>query len=185
MSLFGKQTIAETRHLMNTIEFRIERVGELVNRLEFNEGNLQLVKDWDVWNERWDAARERVLDRLLGKKLAQPLVSDSLIEAQSEFDIVMKAKGTPAEVIALPSLITRFEAATGQRLNETDAPMPEGFDPDLAAYKKVDEQIKNGEAAAKAAGQVAGQAAKSNTGIIVLGGVGLVLAGGVLAKVYL
>ncbi len=186
MTIFGKQTIDETRHLMRVVEFRAERTNLLMNSgMPFSPGNLALIKDWNTWQERWEAAREKVLSKLLGRKLAQPLVSDALLEAQEEFDMVQRAIGSPHDVIALSPIIQRFEIATGKKFDSEGQPMPEGFDPDHIAYKKVDEKIKEGEAAAKAGAAVVKDAAKSNIGLIVLGGAALVVGGVVVAKVYL
>jgi hypothetical protein len=186
MTIFGKQTIDETRHLMRVVEFRVKRAKELgESGMPFSAANATIIKDWNTWQERWDAAREKVLNNLLMKKLSQPLVSDALLEAQAEFDMVQKAIGSPHEVIALSPIITRFEVATGKKFDSEGQPIPVGFDPDHAAYKKVDDSIKAGEAAAKAAADGAKNAAKSNTGIIVLGAVGIVAVTVVAAKVYL
>jgi hypothetical protein len=185
MTIFGKQTIDETRHLMKVVEFRAERATALSNQMPFSPANVAVIKDWNTWTERWEAAREKVLNNLLVKKLGQPLVSDALLESQAEFDMVQKAIGTPHEVIALSPLITRLEVASGKKFDSEGQPMPTGFDPDHAAYKKVDESIKAGEAAAKAAGDTVKDAAKSNTGVIILGSVGIAAATYLLAKIYL
>lgn len=173
-SIFGKPTIDEVRHQMRTVEFRIEGAEKLRDRLPFSAENAQLVKDWNTWLARWDAARGRVLDRLLGRKLATPLVPDSAIAASSEMALVESARGTLHEPISLPSLILRLEAASGEKLAEDGAPVPEGFDPDHAAYAAVDEKIKQGEAAAQAF-------ASSGPGQVLIGGLVLGAVAGVVA----
>lgn len=185
MTILGKQTVDEVKHLMKTVEFRIEQVQKLMVGMEFSPARAHLVGDWNFWEERWKLARENVLNQILGLKLANPLVNDATLPAQAQFDAVQKAIGTPKEIIALSPLIARFQAETGQLIDEKNRPMPTGYDPDLAAYKKVDEQVKAGEAAAKAAGHTIKEAAKSNTGLLILGGAGLALAGVIAVKVYL
>jgi len=185
MSILGKQTVDEVRHLMRTVEFRIEQVLKLIDRLPFSASNAQTVGDWNIWEERWKVARQNVLNQVLGLKLANPLVSEATLPAQAQFDAVQKAIGTPREVIALSPLVQRIQLATGEKIDEENRPMPTGYDPDHAAYKQVDAQIKAGEAAAKAAGETVKKAAKSNTGLLIIGGAGLALAGVVAVKVYL
>lgn len=189
MSVFGKPTIDETRHLMRTIEFRIERTEALMGRMPFAPENVVLIRDWNTWNERWAKTRETVLRALLARKLANPNLSDDLIVCPSEYALVEHTRGTLHEPISLPSLIRRFEKATGERLDEEGAPVPTGFDPDHAAYKAVDEKIRAAEAAASAAGNAArataGDFFASNPGLVVLGALGLVGATVVAVKVYL
>lgn len=186
MTIFGKQTVGETRHLMKTVEFRIEMTNKLLNKLAASKENVILVKDWNTWNERWAGEREKVLDGILAIRLASPLVgNEDLLESQALFDRVQKAIGSRHEVIALTPLIQRFESATGEKLDEANAPMPANFDPDHAAYKAVDSKIKAGEAAAKAAATGVKDAAKSNIGLIVIGAAVVVVGGFVAVKVYL
>jgi hypothetical protein len=155
VSLFGIPTIDEVRHIMRTVEFRIQRTQPMLNKLEFNPQNLQLVKDWNVFtDERWKQAREKALEGIVKIRLANPLVlKEELLTAQDEFNTVIKGQGTLKETIALSPLIRRFEAATGLKIDEEGHPMPSTFDPDLEVYKAADAKIKAGEAAAKAAGK--------------------------------
>lgn len=185
MTFLGRNTVDETRHLMRTVEFRIEHTQPLLNKLSFNDSNVALIKDWNTFTERWTSVRERVLQLLLGNKLNHVLVPEHSLPAQDEYNTIMKAIGTPHEVIALSPLIGRFEVATGERLNETDKPIPEGYDPDFAAYKEVDDKIKAAEKAADEAGKAAKSAAKSNIGLLVGLGVAGIVTTVVATKVYL
>lgn len=190
MTVLGNHTIAETRDLMRTVEFRIERAADLVNRLPFSTDNVKLVKEWNEFVEvRWKNAHDQALNRILVLKFDNPLASESVIPAEGEFKLVMKARNQQGEGIVVPGdlsdLIHRLEVGSGQSLDEDNHPLPTGFDPDLAAFQAVDAKIKAGEKAAEDAKKAAGNAAKSNVGLIIglsaLGIVGVVVA----TKIYL
>lgn len=185
-TVFGTPTVIDTRHLMKTVEFRIARTNDLQARLAATPSNVQLAKDWAAFLDSWAKSRARALDIMLKNKLAAPFVPDEYLVAPDAHALVLRAigQGTGAPT-SLSALIARFEAASGQRLNEDDHPMPEDFDPDLEAYKKVDREIKKGEALAEEGREGAKDFATSNMGLMILGAAGLVVAGVVISKVYL
>jgi len=174
MTVLGKHTIDETRQLMRTIEFRIERAQPLVNRLPFTKENVQLVKEWNEFVEvRWKNAHDQALDRILLLKVNNPLIREDLVPAEGEFNLVMKARNQQGENKVVPGdlsdLISRLEKGSGQSLNEEGHPLPPEFDPDIEAFKKADATIKAGEAAAKAAATaVEQQKEKAKKGILSL-----------------
>lgn len=187
MTILGKQTVAETRHIMKLTEFRIEQVLKLMNggHLPFSAENAKLINDWNEWTDRWTLARDKALEGLLSIKLQAPLANDDILPSQKQWDDIVTVIGTPKDEIALNPLVRRFQAATGETIDETGRPMPPDYDPDLQAYRKVDAQIKAGEQAAKAAADATKKAASSNTGLLVLGGAVLAIGGVVAIKVYL
>jgi len=160
MTVLGKHTIDETRQLMRTIEFRIDRAQALVNRLPFTNENVKLVKEWNEFVEvRWKNAHDQALNRILLLKINNPLIREDLVPAEGEFNLVMKARNQQGEGVIVPGdltdLVTRLEKGSGEKLDEEGAPPPPGFDPDIEAFKKADATIKSGEAAAQAAKEAA------------------------------
>lgn len=186
-SVFGNPTVVDVRHLMRTVEFRITNTDKLQNTLAATPANVQLAKDWAAFKDAWAINRARALDVLLKTKLAAPFVPDEYLQAPQAHELVLRAIGqnNAGAPTSLTSLIHRFELAAGEKLDESDHPMPEDFDPDLEAYKAVDREIKKGEAAAEAGREGAKDFASSNVGLLMLGAVGLVVAGVVVSKVYL
>lgn len=154
MTVAGQHTVDEVRQLMRTAEFRMDRAQALINRLPFSQNNVNLVKEWDNFVDvRWKNAHDAVLASILGLKLQNPLVTEVLLPAEKEFQAILKAiTATPGQVRMgdLSDLINRLETASGQKLDESGAPPPPNFDPDLDAFNRADAAIKQGEAAAKA-----------------------------------
>lgn len=166
MTVLGQHTIAETEDLMKTVEFRIQ-AGNKTNaqitmpQIAANQAlYMDLQKDWNNFQVRWATARDPVLNSLLVKNVGQPLVPVSLIVSEPEYQAIKKAINVGGQDTYvkgdLTDVLNRIEQFSGQTINEKDHPMPSGFDPDLAAYKKVDASIKAGEAAALAATNAAG-----------------------------
>ncbi len=155
MTILGQHTIDETRQLIRTVEFRIDRTTQtLLTHLEFNAENVALVNDWNAFvDERWKAAHDKAIASMLNSKILNPLVSESIMPAEKEFQIISTAINAKPGVISpgdLSDLINRLEKASGLTLDETGHPMPPDFDPDLGAFQRADAAIKAGEGAAKA-----------------------------------
>lgn len=195
MTIFGKHTIDETQHLMKLIQFRADKNDEVFRGITAPQANAnlpefqRLERDWKVWQERWAKARDTIADELVLINLGQPLVPASSIPVEDLYKRIEVAaqvdNGKKQDDTDMMQLMLRTEKISGNRFDEKDQPVPSGYDPDLMAFKKVDAVIKNGEATAKELANKAGGAAKSNVGLLVIGGVALVIAGGVVTKVYL
>lgn len=154
MTVLGQHTVDETRQLMRTAEFRMTRANDLVNQMPFTPENVQLVKDWNQFTDvRWRNAHDQVIDSIIGLKFANPLISESLLPAEKQFNLILSALNKQQGLVQpgdLSDLISRLEKASGKTLDESNHPLPPDFDPDLAAYQKADATIKDGEAAAAA-----------------------------------
>ena len=193
MTILGKHTIDETRHLIAVAQFRINRTNDLVNQLPYTAENVQLVKDWNEFVEvRWKQAHALALEGILGLKLANPLVPEHSMPAETQYMRIVNAMNKQEGLIQkgdLTDFISRFEAATDKKFDSEGQPVPEGWDPDLAAYQEVDATIKAGEKIATEVKTEVMAAAKSYLGLTIglgLGAVALVVGGTVLAtKVYL
>lgn len=150
----GQHGIDDVRQLMRTAEFRMDRAQALINRLPFSSENVALVKEWDDFVDvRWKNAHDRVLANLVTLRLDQPLVVESLLPAEAEFQIILKAINTvpgKTQTGDLTDLINRLQAASGVQLDETGHPLPPDFDPDLEVFQRADAATKQGEAAVKA-----------------------------------
>lgn len=194
MSVLGQHTISEVRHLMNTVEFRLQQNQPVFDGIKgpatVSPEYIDLAKDYDAFKARWSRARDEVLNRILVLNMGNPLLPASSIPAENEYKTVRKAinvgGGDTYTKGDLMDILIRTEKLAGRRFDETKAPQPPAdFDPDHAGYRAVDSAIKSGEAAAEAAAKKGKELAKSNVGLIVLGAVGVAIAGGVVAKVYL
>ncbi len=195
MTILGQHTIDETRHLMKTVEFRIqatEKTAATISRRFIDENPIlftDIQLDWTAFKARWAIARDKALKDILMLNAGQPLVPASAIPAEFVFKNIQRAinvgGGETFTKGDLMDCILRIESAANTRIDEKDAPLPSGFDPDFAAYRQVDTVIRNGEEAARKAAEAATKAAKSNIGLMILGGFGLVAAGVVVSKVYL
>lgn len=193
--MFGKPTIEDVRHLMRVVEFRIDQGDKIASQISdsWKASNTakyeDLAKDWMAFKTRWAKARKEVLDNILVLNLAAPLTPASLIVDSADYTLVKfaidKTGDDSYEKGDLSDVLLRLEAAAGVNIDSTNQPVPDGWDPDLAVYKKTDEAIKSGEAAAVAAADAAAKAAKSNVGLLIIGGV--VIVGGIVVatKVYL
>lgn len=195
MTILGKHTIDETQHLMKTVEFRIENTDRLNNQIsaDFIRNNSEkyrvLQMDWANFKNRWKIARAKALSDIRALNISNPLVPVSAIPCEDTYKMIKKAINVGGEETYITGDLTdcvqRISLAAGATVDETNKPMPTGFDPDFAAYREVDAGIKQGEAAAKAAGEKAKQVAKSNIGLMIGIGVGAVVGTVVLTKVYL
>lgn len=194
MTILGQHTISEVRHLMNTVEFRLQQNQPVFDSIKgpavVSAEYIDLAKDYDAFKARWARARDEVLNRILVLNMGNPLLPVSSIPAENEYKTIRRAINVGGEDTYrkgdLMDILIRTEKLAGRRFDEDKAPQPpKDFDPDHAGYRAVDSAIKKGEEAAKAAAEQAKKAAKSNVGLIVLGAVGVAVAGGVVAKVYL
>jgi len=195
MTVLGQHTISETEHLMKTVDFRIQATDKVNNQIVNAQiqgnplGYANLQTDWTNFKSRWASARDDVLLSLFLRNQTNPLVPASLITSEKEYKAIKKAINVGGEDTFttgdLTDCIQRIEQFAQQQIEEKNAPIPDNFDLDLLAYKKLDSSIQAGEQAAKAAASAAGQAAKSNIGLIV--GLGIVGVTGVIvaSKVYL
>lgn len=195
MTVLGHHTVEESRDLMKLIEFRKKKNEEVFQQItpSFRQNQAAvfdaLNRDWQAWKKQWSDASIQAGDLLVALNVGNPLVPASAIAAEPEYKMLEKGaqvdNGKKNDETDFMRLMIRTEQASGITFDEKDQPAPSGFDPDLAAFKKVDASIKAGEAAAKAANAAAAKGAKSNIGLMVIGGVALVATGAVIAKVYL
>lgn len=195
MTVVGQHTIQETEDLMKTVEFRIEAGNKVNAQITMPQVAAQpdvykdLQQDWTNFQIRWATARDPVLTDLFIANAAQPLVPASLIPTEKQYQAIKSAINVSGNDTYtkgdLMDCLLRIENFAGQTIDEKNHPMPSDFDPDLSVYKKVDDSIKAGEAAAKAASAAVTNVAKSNIPLLV--GLGIVGIGGVIVatKVYL
>lgn len=192
MTVMGQHTVTETYDLMKTVEFRIkagDKVNNQITEAQINanlQGFTETEEDWTKFKARWATRRDDVLLRLFLRNQANPLVPASMISSEPEYKLVKQAinvgGGDTYAKGDLMDCLLRIEKIAALRIDEKDAPLPAGFDPDLAAYKKVDDSIKAGEQAASVAADAAKGAATKVPwyvwagGIAIVGGVGLAYA---------
>lgn len=191
MTILGKHTITETRDLMRTIQFRADKNDEVFKSIRPNSSPeyIDLKTDWSNWLNQWSQARDRAATELVELSIGQPLVPADVITAENQYQRIEKGaqvdNGKKNDRTDMMQLMIRTEQMSGTTFDEKNAPAPTDFDPDLIAFKKVDQAIKSGEAAAAEIKKGATSAAKSNLGLVIGGAVGVFLLGGIVAKVYL
>ena len=193
MTILGSHTIDETEHLMKLVEYRIQQGNKANASITQDQVNvdplamLDLQSDWTAFQVRWATMRDPVLKDLTSLSLGQPLVSDTLIASESQYQKVLGAINTgPNGSIAkgdLSDCLSRIERIGHVVVDLNNQPLPTGFDPDLAVYKTADATIKQGKAIASAAVDGAASAnADVNNGILGLlsANIGKVVVGGIL-----
>jgi len=199
MTILGKHTLDETRHLIRTVEFRIQETDKVYANISdgWKSSNTaawtELQGDWAAFRKRWVATRDEVLRRLLVITIGNPLVSESVLPSEPEYKLIKCAINVGCEDTYtkgdLTDCILRIEKAAGAPIDETNKPIPAGWDPDLKAYKEVDGAVKKGEAAAAAAAASGKKLVASNLPLVIGGGIALVgvaVVGTIVAtKVYL
>lgn len=198
MTIFGKHTIAEVRELARLVEFRIKAVQTLIAKINGVPGagtnGLPLVDSgvidtWNTWQGRWRRASDSALPLVTTISLSNPLVPADAIAVEDQYKKLKCAINASCDdthtVGDMFEAITNVENAAGERIDETNTPQPDAGDPDLANFQRLDKAVRAGEAAAAAAKAGVSSAVKSNTGLLVLGGVGAIVGIVVLTKVYL
>lgn len=181
MTILGKHTVDETRHLIRLADFRVDGVNkELIPALKDPTAEtVKALRDWNAFETKWEQVHHHVVETLLGQKISNPLVPENVLPSETEFKQV-------SDILdELTGFIRRFGNLTGKAINRDGEPPPDQVDPDLKAFQAVDEKIKAGEAAAADAKKAAGKAASSNTGLLIGLGVAGVLGVVVATKIYL
>jgi len=193
MTILGQHTIAETRDLIRTLEFRINknlRQYELIRSLRMlpkTRVQADLDRDVAAFANRWIIVRDRQTLLMAASIVSNPKVSPLIIPAETNFQAIDKA--TRLDNPRLIEIQQRINAeAIDLSLPAVDLKgiPPQGSpDADFVALKKLDAAIAAGEETAKRATTEIGKAAKSNVGLLVGLGVVGVLGVVVATKVYL
>lgn len=197
MTILGNHTVGETRDFIRAAEYRINKNVQQWQRIksfrlrpptavELADQN-QTDTQMDAFLKNWTTVRDRETLLMTASMISSPLAPTSIVPAESSYKAV-----TGALQVRVPHFkeIEQHIDAEAARLELTPTdlkgiPSQNTTDVDFAALRKLDAAIKDGEEAAKKANKAVGEAAKSNIGLMAGGAVVLVLAGGVLAKVYL
>lgn len=199
MTILGFHSITECQDLVRTIEFRIQETDKVYSTITsaFRSANPAIAQDldfdWAAFKKRWRDGIDSILASLTLLDASQPLVPASSIPAEGQYLQIKKLQNVSGtDTFAkgdLQDCIQRIQVAANTQIDESNAPVPSSFDPDFAAYKKLDTTIKAGEAAAKAAANGAGNIVKSNWPLFLGLGVGVtaLTVGGLIVakKVYL
>lgn len=161
MTVLGAHTIQETLDLMKTVEFRLAAGIKMNAQITMPQiaaapdVYTDMQKDLNGFQIRWATARDKALNTIAVLNAASPLVSVNLVPCEPVYNDIKRAINVSGnDTYAkgdLTDVLLRIEKFAGQVINELDHPMPTGYDPDLLAYKQVDDAIKTGEAAAAAA----------------------------------
>lgn len=196
MTVLGQHTIAETRDLMKVVDYRFkevekgfQRISEQYKQDHADEYRL-LASDWTAEKKRWEDTADVVSAKLTIMNATNPATPATWIVSEPEYKRILgfveygESSGVerPARPIDLRGIQDRIEKILNAPIDLSKRPDMTASDVDIAAIKKLDASIKAGEAAAAKAKAAAADAAKSNTGLLILGGLGLIAGTYIYAK---
>ncbi len=186
MTILGLHTIAETRDLMRSLEFRINKNVQQLQRIQMQRlqpqtaTQTQLDTDMGTFVKRWVDVRDTQALIMAAAMAANPGIIPQILPAEKQFQAIVNASSVDDPRLKVIEASIDAEAAS-LGLPPTDLsgqPAQNSPDADFLALKKLDTAIT-------AAQTVAGNAAKSNTGLLIGAGIVGVLGIVIVTKVYL
>lgn len=207
MTILGRHTVQETLDYVKSQDFRFEKYNEAYKRITADtrarhpDIMRDLDRDWAAIYKRWKETAMKVGYSLKAQMLAVPFyVSANNVPAEAEWQQITaiweESKKPPLNMLGFSSgsqrdceeriqLALANSGADPKVDIDTNRPLQNAPDTDIAIIKELDATTKAAEAAAAEASKKAGQVAKSNIGLVVLGGVVLLGGAVVVTKVYL
>lgn len=190
MTILGKHTVAETQALGKDLDYQFNQV---------NEAYKSISPDWiknnpdkyEKLTNAWAQARQKWSKDSLNAKASMAIkmgavgvmVSPTIVPAQDEYDLLLSntPEGGANGVGTLYDTNLAVQSVRNEKTDFTKRPNQiqlGGTDWDFGAFKKIDGAIRTGETAVK-------ETVKSNKTLFIAGGVGLIVGGVFLGKVYL
>lgn len=207
MTILGRHTVQEVLDYIKSQDWRFEKYNEAYKRIptQYRSTHADIMRDldrdWSAIYKKWKETANAVGYSLKAQMLAVPFyVSANNVPAESEWQQAIKiwedSKNGPLNMLGFVSgsqrdceerisIILGTATGNGQVDIDSNRPLQNAPDTDIAIIKELDAATKAGEQAAAEVGKKAGSIAKSNIGLMALGGIALVGAGVVAAKVYL
>ena len=206
MTILGRHTVQEVLDYIKSQDFRFEKYNEAYKRIPVQfrataaDTMRDLDRDWALVYTRFKDMAHKVGLSLKAQMLAVPFyVSANNVPAESEWqqanEIWEEGKKPPLNALGFHSGSQRdceeriqiiLNATAGGKVDiDTNRPLQNAPDTDIAIIKELDATTKAAEAAAATAAKKAGEVAKSNIGLMILGGVAVVGGAVVVTKVYL
>lgn len=174
MTWGGKHTIADNRELIRRVQWEVDALIPMYTSIVAPTPDL--TSDWKNFRARWEAARDSALRSMLLKTAYMFAVPESILQDEDDYLALKKAinvgGGDTYTKGDLSDVRQRIQGESGQKLDSSTMPRPDGYDPDLELYKKLDSTIKAGEdAASRAAGTVkSSHVIEYTLGALALGG---------------
>jgi hypothetical protein len=189
MTILGQHTVSETRDLIRATEFRVNKLVQLLQRIQTQRANpptdeqLKLDDDMAKFVRKWIDVRDTQTIIMAAAVTANPSVHPVILPAEKQFvAIVEVSTRNPNTDLRLISLQNRVDTAAEKlglaKVDLSQTPSQNSPDADFLALKKLDAAIKSGEETAK-------KVVKSNTGLIIGAVVAGVVGVVVVTKVYL
>lgn len=190
MTILGKHTVSEVQALGKDLDYQFNQVNEAFKSIDpkwiaSNRNSYeQLTHDWTAARQKWSKDSLSVKGSMAIKMgAAGILVSPTIVPAEDEWNILINntAQGDANGDDSLYGVNAKIQEIRNAKTDFQNRPNQiegAGTDWDFKAFQKVDGAIRKGETAVK-------EAAKSNKGLLIAGGIGLVVAGVVVGKVYL
>lgn len=191
MTILGKHTVAETTALGKDLDYQFEQINKAYKAIDPSwiqshpAEYEKLTKDWTSARKKWSADSLGAKSSMAIKMgAAGIMVSPSIVPAEDEWILLLSNTaqggmngddsfyGVNAKIQEIRNVKTDLST---NRPNQAETG---GTDWDFLGFKKVDGAIKTGE-------NKVNETIKSNKGLFIAGGVGLVIGGVVLGKVYL
>lgn len=185
MTILGQHTVAETRDLIRSLQFRINKIDQQWSRVRQqrlappSQGQQLLDDDWIAFLKVWTDTRDKQTVIMTAAVLANPSVAPFVLPAESSYKAIDDV--TRVRIPHLKDMEQRIAAeAMALDIPATDLSQQPGQnspDADFAAIKKLDAAIA---AAGNPLGKPGGtdSIAKSPLGLIIIGGSILAVIGG-------
>ena len=186
----GHHTIAETRDLLNVVDYRFD---EVEGRLKESRGRavdptelIALEADWLRLTTAWADARSGIKRNLILKRAAAPIfLGAEYVPSEDEWKRALAfVEGQELVKGSLQDITLRLERILGRKILFEHQPGQDAPDVDIAFYQDLDKEIRDGEAAAAKVADKAKEAVTSPTGLAI-GGSLLALGGLALGIVLL
>ena len=186
----GHHTLAETRDLMNVVDYRFD---EVLDRLKESRERpvdaatlAALEADWLRLTTAWGDARSELSRNLTLKRIAAPIyLGAQYIASEDEWKRALAfVEGQEFTKGSLQDITLRLERILGRKILFEYQPSQDAPDVDIAFYQALDKEIREGEEAAAKVADKAKEIVTSPTGLAI-GGSLLALGGLALGIVLL
>lgn len=190
MTILGKHTVSEVQTLGKDLDYQFNQVNEAYKAIDpkWIQANPdkyeRLTKAWTAARQKWSKDSLSVKASIAIKMgAAGIMVSPTVVPAEDEWNILLSntaqgganGEGSLYDTNQAIQSIRNAKTDFSERPNQVNA---SGTDWDFKAFQKVDGAIRAGE-------KKAVEFAKSNKGLLIAGGLGLVVVGVIAGKTYL
>lgn len=190
MTILGKHTVSEVQALGKDLDYQFTQVNEAYKSIDpkWIQANTEkyerLTRAWTAAKQKWSKDSLSVKGSIAIKMgAAGIMVSPTIVPAEDEWNLLLSntpqgganGEGTLYDTNLAIQAIRNTKTDFTKRPNQIEE---SGTDWDFKAFQKIDGVIRTGE-------KQAAEFAKSNKGLLIAGGVGLVVIGVVAGKAYL